>query len=510
MNCLGVFAFLVPLLSLLAAAGSALIALGQAHRPPLSLAASDAAERPTARIALATSALALLVLLAIDVASVRDGVPGKVLVGRWFAFVDIGFALDAAALAFATLIALVGFVTLRFSINYLHREPGFHRFFAAMSLFLAGMQLIALGGNAVLVFVGWELAGLSSFLLIGYAWDRGTATENAQYAFVANRIGDAGFLLAIALAWLWLGTVEWSGITAPHLDPLTARLMALGFVVAALAKSGQVPFSPWIMRALEGPTSSSAIFYGAVMVHAGVWLVIRLEPLLTQVPDVMVMIAVLGALGAVAGALSGLAQSDVKSALLAGTLTQVGLMFVACGLGYFGVATLHLLLHAAFRAWQFLMAPSLMHRLPGPARPAPTWLAERRGLYAAAIQRFWLDPVLAALLIRPIRTMGEDARRLDEELLGPLAGAPAALPMPKADVDSEATVLESPGAVGRLLMRFADTLRAFEARLVWQGGDGPLTRSLREFGAYLRAAEALLEEPRYLLVLVLATFVVIL
>ena len=194
--------------------------------------------------------------------------------------------------------ALIGVVTLRFSRNYLHREIGFHRFFIFMCLFLAGMLLIVLSGNAVFTFVGWELAGVSSWLLIGYAYDRPIATGNALWAFITNRIGDAGFILGISLAAWWLGTVEWSGLAAwaqgDSFDKISARLILFGFLIAAVAKSAQLPFASWIARALEGPTPSSAIFYGAVMVHAGVYLVLRLEPVLLQVPDVMVYLAVLG------------------------------------------------------------------------------------------------------------------------------------------------------------------------------------------------------------------------
>jgi len=142
----------------------------------------------------------------------------------------------------------------------MHREAGFHRFFIGMNLFAAGMLLIVLAGNAALTFVGWELAGVSSWMLIGYAFERDTASANAQRAFLTNRVGDAGFLLGIALAFLWLGSLDWAamGAGAERLPTLYVGLMALGFITAALAKSAQVPFSPWIARALEGPTPSSA------------------------------------------------------------------------------------------------------------------------------------------------------------------------------------------------------------------------------------------------------------
>ncbi len=179
---------------------------------------------------------------------------------------------------------------MRFSANYLHREAGFHRFFIILSLFLAGIQLVFLAGNGLLAFVGWEMCGVSSFLLIGYAWQRPVATGNALFAFVTNRGGDAGFLLGLGFAAAWLGSFEWPALTGAAAACRWSRraCWSLGFVIAALAKSAQLPFTPWIARALEGPTPSSAIFYGAVMVHAGVYLLLRLSPLLAQVPDMMV------------------------------------------------------------------------------------------------------------------------------------------------------------------------------------------------------------------------------
>ncbi len=498
-TCLAAFVWLVPVLPLLAAALIGGRTLG-------GRAQGDAAERPTARLATGAGGLVLLLLLALDAVALASGAPGQVELGSWFASgafrVPVSFTLDGLSLPLATLAAFVGWLTLRFSVNYLHREAGFHRFFLALCLFLAGMQLILLAGNAVLAFVGWELAGISSWLLIGYAYDRPTATGNALRAFVTNRVGDAGFLAGILLAALWLGTVEWPGITAPgRLGTLPAGILALGFVTAALAKSAQVPFSPWIARALEGPTPSSAIFYGSLMVHAGVYLLLRLEPLLVQAPAVMALVAALGLLTALYGWLGGLTQTDVKSTLLFATTTQVGLMFLACGLGWFTLAAWHLGLHALWRAYQFLLSPAYMHLVHGPAKHAPSWIARRQSLYTAALQRFWLEPLSEWLLVRPTRGIARDVRALDDSVVSRLVGLP--------DEDTQG-VAHGRGVAGRLLAWSAARLHHFEARLVLQEGGGPLARLLRQVGGYLTVVEALLERPRYLLLLVMATFVVIL
>lgn len=507
MSGLAGLAFLVPLLPLLGAAGIAahLLAGG---------ADGDEGERPTARLAEGTAFLAFLLAAAIGGAAIVAGPPGAASMGRWFAAGDVvlslTLALDGAALAFSALTGFVGWMTIRFSVRYLHREDGFHRFFLAMGLFLGGMQCIVLGGNALVVFVGWELCGVSSWLLIGYARERPAATGNANHAFVANRIGDAGFLLGIALATLWLGTLEWEGFAAwtraPDFDKVSSRLLLFGFLLAAVAKSAQLPFSAWIARALEGPTPSSAIFYGAIMVHAGVWLVIRLQPVLLATPDIMFYLAVIGLFTAVYGALAGLVQTDVKSALVFGTTTQVGLMFLACGLGWFQVATWHLCLHAAWRSWQFLAAPSYMH-LAGKAPPAPKWLARRGRLYAAALQRFWIDAAGQALLARPVQRFGRDLADLDDRVLSHLVGMPGGSATDRAEEDD---VIRAHGLPGRMLLWIADRLQNFETRLILRGGGGPMTRALREFGRAFLVVEEMLEQPRYLLLALAATFVVIL
>lgn len=507
---------LVPLLSLLAAG---LIAVSHLA----GIARGEAGEPWTARIAVWSAALALLVMLGLDIAALAGGTPGSANLGYWLVSgsltVAASFMIDALALGIGTLVALIVFVTLRFSVNYMHREAGFHRFFLAMCLFAAGMQLIVLAGNMVFTFVGWELAGVSSYLLIGYAYDRPTASGNALRALLTNRIGDAGFVLGIALAFAWLGGLEWPTLPAQsgQFTSLAATLLGFGFVLAALAKSAQVPFAPWIARALEGPTPSSAIFYGALMVHAGVYLLIRLAPLLQQAPALMGLLVVLGALTALYGYLAGLTQTDVKSALIFATTTQVGLMFLACGLGWFEWAAWHLALHAAFRSYQFLAAPSYMHLIGAAARPVPSLLAHWQRLYTAALQRFWLEPLADWLLVRPTQALAQDMRVIDERVVSRLVGMPeqakAAAMLDRtlqARRQDGQEVVRGRGAAGKLLEWLADRLDRFERHLVLQAGGGRVGWLLQQIGQWLVEVESLLERPRYLLLLILATLVVIL
>lgn len=506
---------LVPLLPLLAAGLIALLHLAGVIR-------GEAGEPWTARLAVWPAALALLILLGLDLAALAGGTPGSVSLGYWLVSgsfeVVASFMVDALALGIGSLVALIAFITLRFSVNYMHREAGFHRFFIAMCLFASGMQLIVLAGNAAFAFVGWELAGVSSYLLIGYAYERTTATGNALRALVTNRIGDAGFVLGIALAFAWLGSLEWPAIAAgsQQLTSLAAALLGFGFVLAALAKSAQVPFAPWLARALEGPTPSSAIFYGALMVHAGVYLLIRLEPLLEKAPALMGLLAVLGALTALYGYLVGLTQTDVKSSLIFATTTQVGLMLLACGLGWFEWAAWHLALHAAFRAYQFLAAPSYMHLIGHAAKPVPEWLAHWQALYTAALNRFWLEPMADWLLVRPSRALAHDMRVIDEQVVSRMVGLPeqakaaAILDQVEQARQGKQEVVRGYGAAGKLLEWVADHLNHFEQRLVLQTGGGRLAWLLQQLGQWLVAVESLLERPRYLLLLIMATLIVIL
>lgn len=506
MNAALHFLPLVVVLPLLAAGATAAFMLGGGAR-------GDAAEPTTARWSAGFAFAGLVVLAAAALELVAEGAPGRIEYGRWLESGDVALPLallvDGRGLAFAGIVQLVGWIVLRFSRTYLHREAGFHRFFLGMNLFLAGMQLIVLAGDGALMFVGWELAGISSWLLIGYDTERATATGNALYAFVTNRIGDAGFILGLALAFLWVGSTAWPAIAevanAGGLDKVSARMLLFGFFIAAVAKSAQLPLSGWLARALEGPTPSSAIFYGAIMVHAGVWMLIRLEPVLRTVPDIMVQVALFGAATALYGWLAGLTQSDVKSSLAFATLTQIGLMFLACGLGFFDFAFIHLCLHALLRASQFLLAPSYMHLLAVPAPEPPAWLKSRRWWYGAALARFWIEPLAQAMVIRPAQAVARDLRTLDDRVLVPLLA-------PSDDAAAGAAMDDAPGRSigGRVLAWAADACDAVEQRLTQLAASGRPAQLMRQAGEYFLELEALLERPRYLLILIAATFMVIL
>ena len=416
---------LIPLLPLLAAA-----VIGVGHL--LGMFTGEASETTTAGIAswaITLSCLLSLTLLGADLLHKNAGSFG---IGQWLesgnlniqmTFITTGFSVVLAAL-----FAILLFIITRFSINYLHREPGFHRFFFLLSLFSSAMLLLVLSGNAIGTFIGWEIAGLCSYLLIAYAYDRPVAAFNATRVFVTNRIGDAGFILGMGLSYTWAKGLDWSQLNAlsTQLTGGQASAIALCFAVAAFAKSAQIPFAPWLARAAEGPTPSSAVFYGAIMVHAGVYLMLLLQPIFERAPLIMALVAVVGFLTAVYGFIVGLTQTDVKSSLFFATTGQLGLMFLECGLGFWELASWHLCAHAVVRGYQVLVAPSLMHNTLGnPIKPVDPDTAGWRWVYVASLQRFWLDQITDWALVKPVRGLAHDLAYFDDHVIDRAMGIPA-------------------------------------------------------------------------------------
>lgn len=465
-------------------------------------ASGEAHERRTSRIALIAISLSFAAALALITARFGGELPERLTLGRWLnsgaVQIEVNFVTDRLSLALTTLVALLCLLVTRFSVNYLHREAGFHRFFMVLSLFSAAMPLLVMGGNAVLTFVGWEVAGLCSYLLVTFFQDRPVAAANATRIFVTNRVGDAGFLFGIALAFHWLGGVDWATMNAgaAGLGSGQAGILAGCFLLAAVAKSGQIPLTPWLARAMEGPTPSSALFYGAVMVHAGVYLLLRLQPLFEQSPVAMAVLAVIGLATALYGFWAGLAQTDVKSALIFSTTGQLGLMFLACGLGFWTLALMHLCGHAIVRGYQFLRAPSVLYPPPGVrVRPVPASLARRHRAYAAALQRFWLEDAADWAVARPMRRLARVLNRFDTAVVDRATGLPApavnalsSLAQWEERQVGAGRILErapnaadrEPGILGWITERTAAVVHGFEELLVFQAvGQGIVTTSRR-------------------------------
>lgn len=484
-------------------------------------------ERETAFVAVTANTLSLLAMLVLAIYDFTHGAPGHVTLFPWLQSGDyqanVSLMLDRLSLTFGVVLATINLLVVRFAVNYLHREAGFQRFFIVMSLFSCAMLLIVLAGSALLGFIGWEMAGISSYMLIAYSWQRETAVEGATRAFVTNRFGDTGYLFGMFIAFSWFGSTEWDVLFAPHPDVsgMVLGIMTMGLMLAALVKSAQFPFCAWITRALEGPTPSSAVFYGSVMVHAGIYLLLRLEPLLQQTPLLGNGLILIGVLTILYGWLGAQVQTDIKSSLIFSTQQQTGLMLVEIGLGWYTLAAIHMGLHAIWRAYQFLHSPSFLQQTGWePAKPAPRWLRKRKWLYTAALQRFWLVPLENWLLVRPTQALAHEAQTFDTRVIDRLTGTPSHSNMLTTLAEMQAfqqgrlrlenNVGTGSGLFGNLMQWVAEQMEWLEDRLLLQKGGGKLGERLRQSGEYLDLIEELLAQPRYLIVLIAATLAAIL
>lgn len=438
-------------------------------------------------------------------------IQGSTWINSGIVHIDFNLLLDGLSLSVATALSIILLLVVRFSVNYLHREAAFQRFFMMLMLFCLAMELIWLGGNAALTFVGWELAGVSSYLLIAYNWKRPTATLNAQRAFITNRIGDAGFILALFAALYFFHSVDWqvliNSVTTIQLSSLQLSLLTLGLLIAAFAKSAQLPFSSWITHALEGPTPSSAVYYGSVMVHAGVYLLLRAAPLIEMTHALSYLIGLVGVLTVVYAWLSAQVQTDIKSSLIFATLMQVGLMLVEIALGLYTLATVHLILHAWWRAYQFLHAPAFMQLTHYPAPMSPRWLQHKTFLRNAALQRFWLDPITHALLVKPTQALAKDAQVLEDHVIDRITGSPFAHQPAIGETDNDTV---RAGIPGHVLKRFAKGAQWLEEYLTTQVGSSSFLKKVLYVERYLEIIERLLRQPYYLIVLITISLVIVL
>ena len=512
---------LIPLMPLVAAI---VIGIGQLF----GFIDGEAGETLTTDIAtwaISMSSLLALILLGADLLGKNTG---SYSVGQWLGsdtldiqlnFISSGFNVRLAAL-FSLLLAIV----IHFSVNYMHREAGYHRFFFILSLFASAMLLLVLSANAIGTFIGWEVAGLCSYFLIAYAYVRPVAATNATRVFVTNRIGDASFILGAGLSYAWGGSVNWDAVNMALtlLTPGEATAIALCFAVAAFAKSAQLPFTPWLARAMEGPTPSSAVFYGAVMVHAGVYLVILLQPLFEQAPLIMALLAITGLVTAAYSFVVGLSQTDVKSSLIFATSGQLGLMFLACGLGFWQLASWHLCAHAVVRGYQFLSAPSLLHQVhDNPIKPVVPTIANWRVGYVVSIQRFWLDQLADWALVKPIRGLAHDLSYFDDHIVDGLmgGGAPALRAISSlaqleeqmigAHLDNDSDdFAQGSGLAGKLTLWTAAILHWFEDYFVLQGIGKNAINYGRWLGHIANTFEKSVLRPRYLVLFVGITLLV--
>jgi len=289
-------------------------------------------------------------------------------VGRFHA--TIGILLDPLSICFVLLITGVGSLIHIFAVGYMADDPGRRRFFGYMNLFVAAMLLLVLADNYLGLYAGWEGVGLASYLLIGFWQYKPTAATAAKKAFIANRVGDAGLSLAIMLMFATFGSVSFTGKANIFLAGGSARTgvvtaICLLLLLGACGKSAQLPLQSWLLDAMEGPTPVSALIHAATMVTAGVYLIVRSSPLFGFSPDGRLAVTIVGAATLLFGAVIGCAKDDIKKALAGSTMSQIGYMMLAAGLGPAGYvfAIAHLLTHGFFKAGMFLGAGSVKHEM---------------------------------------------------------------------------------------------------------------------------------------------------
>ncbi|MBP1641395.1 MAG: dehydrogenase subunit [Acidobacteria bacterium] len=291
--------------------------------------------------------------------------------------IDVAFRVDPLSAVMLFVVTFVGFWIHVYSVGYMGHDPGYRRFFAYMNLFMGAMLLLVLGNNLLVMFVGWEGVGLCSYLLIGYYFEEAFPPFAGKKAFVVNRIGDFAFLLGIFTLFSEYGTLHFGQLTERILaDPGAAQrpfllglslagFTALCFFIGATGKSAQIPLFVWLPDAMAGPTPVSALIHAATMVTAGVYMVVRTNVLYQMAPEISTLVAVIGAATAIVAATIGLAQNDIKKVLAYSTVSQLGYMFLAAGVGAYVAAIFHLATHAFFKACLFLGSGSVIHAMGG-------------------------------------------------------------------------------------------------------------------------------------------------
>jgi NADH:ubiquinone oxidoreductase subunit 5 (subunit L)/multisubunit Na+/H+ antiporter MnhA subunit len=362
----------------------------------------------------------------------------RVPLGAWFSAGHYSFhwslIADRLSIPFATFSAVLLGVVAAFSRRYLHRESGFARFYLLLAIFGAAVEFVVLAGSLDLAFLGWELVGVTSALLIAFFHQRPGPVEHGLRAFVTYRICDVGLLAAGVALHFIVGTSDvgplsggpWAGFVVP---PTWAGATIVGLLIlwASMGKAAQVPFSGWLPRAMEGPTPSSAVFYGALSIHLGPYLLLRAASILQSSWLAAGTVIAVGALTALHATFVGRTQSDIKSALAYASMTQVGLIYVEIGLGFRYLAVAHIVGHAAIRTLQILRSPSLLHdhhhleKAMGNQLPRTGGHLERLvpgalqpWLYRVALERGGFDAVLKDRIVAPLLRIICRIDRLDQ------------------------------------------------------------------------------------------------
>lgn len=381
------------------------------------LAGARITERVITRFSTAATALAAVFTWAGAGIGLANGLfPLEVGPFHWFAVADYAFDLtfrwDLVSLVMALGAATLSALTVGFSVHYLHREKGVVRYFMLMLLFSSAMQWLVVSGSYDQLFLGWELVGLTSILLVAYFGERAQPVIAAVRVMIVYRLCDLGLLVGAVVMHQAAHGTRFGQLEHAQLSPAVATTVALLMLLAASGKAAQLPFGTWLPRAMEGPTTSSAVFYGALSVHAGIYLLIRSEPIFEQSTLASVAAVLVGGVTATVGGLQARIQPDAKTSLAWASMSQLGLMVVEVGLHLPTVALVHLFGHASLRGFQMLKAPSLLHdsialrKVLGVSSLAARTAPLPPLLYRVLRDGFFIDIVLERLFIAPVMLLG--------------------------------------------------------------------------------------------------------
>jgi len=364
--------------------------------------------------------------------------------GDWFATAHAHFGVellfDRLSVPLLWLASLLVGVVAAFSGRYMHRDPGFHRYFNLLNLFGFGAFLVAAAGSVELLMAGWELVGITSVLLIGFFQERPEPVGNALRVYGYYRVADIFLVASVMLGHLWFGGIEFAHLHLPENAPWPegswkVTTTALLLIMAACGKSSVGPFFGWLPRAMEGPTPSSAVFYGALSIHLGAYLLLRMGPLYAESIGLRVLMFSLGLLSAIFAAMASRVQTDVKSALAFASVGQVGIIVMEIALGLWYVALVHIIGHAFLRSLQLLRAPTLLrdyraleNAIGGRLSTGePFWvtqLSSQRQMqwYRFALERGYMDALIEGWVLRPFVKFFRVCERIENQWLEKLNG----------------------------------------------------------------------------------------
>jgi len=423
-------------------------------------------------------------LVCVLIALGPEWTPRRMPLVEWFRVGDMAYELallsDRLTLVMMPLVSGLTLLATHFSRDYLHRDPGFLRFHFLVGLFATGMLWVVASASLEQLFVGWELVGVSSALLVGYFQERRAPSQAGARVFTTYRLCDLGILLAVPALHHAVGSAEFvlsgEGASVHRLSAVggvTGLAIALALLLGAIGKSAQLPAGGWLPRAMEGPTPSSALFYGGVSVHAGVFLLLRAGTLLEASPLARLLVGLCGLTTAVYAGLAARVQSDAKGTLAFATMAQVGVMFVEIAAGLETLALVHLVSHAVLRIYQLFRAPSALSDARaieaalanvGPQSAPLASPARHRGapryLYRIALDRTFLDTVQNNWLLQPVFSAARWFEAWERRWLGRIEGAAAPLVF-RGDQEGEGSALARPASGREALQPLgADSVRA--------------------------------------------------